>query len=178
MALAEAILVCLTEKPMSGYDLAKNFDASVGFFWRASHQQIYRELAKLRARDLVQSEEISQTGKPNRIVHTITDSGRDMVHQWSKKQPRMPSTKDDLLLKFYAFDDIDIPAMMEQMSHRIEQHETRLQRYLKIKARHYDNQDLTEIKRGKLIALEMGIENEKGQIVVFAEALSKMRAAN
>ena len=101
-----------------------------------------------------------------------------MVHQWSKKQPRMPSTKDDLLLKFYAFDDIDIPAMMEQMSHRIEQHETRLQRYLKIKARHYDNQDLTEIKRGKLIALEMGIENEKGQIAVFAEALSKMRAAN
>jgi len=48
MALGEAILVCLTERPMSGYDLAKNFDASIGFFWKSSHQQIYRELGKLR----------------------------------------------------------------------------------------------------------------------------------
>ena len=176
MALAEAILVCLTEKPMSGYDLAKNFDASVGFFWRASHQQIYRELAKLRSRNLVQSEEISQSGKPNRIVHTITDEGRSVVRQWSLKQPRMPSVKDDLLLKFYGFDDIDLGAMVEHMSHRIEQHETRLQTYLKIKARHYDGQELNQLKTGKLVALEMGIENEKHQIKVFADALVKVRA--
>ena len=80
MALSEAILVCLTEKPMSGYDLAKSFDASVGFFWRASHQQIYRELAKLREKKLVQSQEISQSGKPNRIVHTITDAAVSYTH--------------------------------------------------------------------------------------------------
>ena len=174
MALSEAILVCLTEKPMSGYDLAKSFDASVGFFWRASHQQIYRELAKLREKKLVQSQEISQSGKPNRIVHTITDAGRDVVYQWSKKQPSMPSTKDDLLLKLYAFGDIDLTAMAEQMSHRIEQHQARLHTYLKIKARYYDGRELDIIKTGKLFALEMGIENEKGQIKVFTEALEKM----
>lgn len=174
MALAEAILVCLTEKPMSGYDLAKNFDASVGFFWRASHQQIYRELAKLRTRGLVQSEEISQSGKPNRIVHTITDEGRAVVRQWSLKQPRMPAIKDDLLLKFYAFDDVNLGAMSEHISHRIEQHETRLQRYLKIRERHYDGKDLNQIKTGKLFALDMGIDNEKHQIKVLTEALTKM----
>ena len=176
MALSEAILVCLTEKPMSGYDLAKSFDASVGFFWRASHQQIYRELAKLREKQLVQSQEISQSGKPNRIVHTITDAGRDVVYQWSKKQPSMPSTKDNLLLKLYAFGDIDLTAMAEQMSHRIEQHQARLQTYLKIKMRYYDGQELDIIKTGKLFALEMGIENEKGQIKVFTEALEKMKS--
>ena len=57
MALAEAILVCLTERPMSGYDLAKNFDASIGFFWRASHQQIYRELGRLREKGYVVSQD-------------------------------------------------------------------------------------------------------------------------
>ena len=176
MALAEAILVCLTEKPMSGYDLAKSFDASVGFFWRASHQQIYRELAKLRTRGLVQSEEISQSGKPNRIVHTITDEGRSVVRQWSLKQPRMPSIKDDLILKLYAFDDIDMNAMIEHISHRIEQHEARLQTYQKIKIRYYDGQTLDRIKTGKLFALEMGIENEKNQIRVFTETLDKIRA--
>ena len=33
---------------MSGYELAKTFDSSIGFFWKADHQQIYRELSKLR----------------------------------------------------------------------------------------------------------------------------------
>jgi len=173
MALAEAILVCLTEKPMSGYDLAKNFDASVGFFWRASHQQIYRELGKLRERGFVKSQEISQQGKPNRIVHTITDEGREVVRLWSLKQPRMPAIKDDLLLKFYAFEDIDVKAMTEHLSHRIEQHETRLFRYQKIKARYYDGQDLDVMKTGKFIALEMGIENEQSQIKMLSAALRK-----
>src|SRR3984893_14430046 len=48
VALGDAILVCLTERPMTGYELAKTFDASIGYFWRADHQQIYRELARLR----------------------------------------------------------------------------------------------------------------------------------
>ena len=64
MALAEAILVCLTERPMSGYDLAKNFDASIGYFWRASHQQIYRELGRLREKGLVNSERYIRKGSP------------------------------------------------------------------------------------------------------------------
>ena len=85
MALAEAILVCLTERSMSGYDLAKNFDASIGFFWRASHQQIYRELGRLREKGFVISEEVSQKGKPNRIIHTITPTGQKALRAWSKK---------------------------------------------------------------------------------------------
>ena len=50
MALGDAILACLTERPMTGYELAKTFDSSIGFFWKADHQQIYRELNKLRDR--------------------------------------------------------------------------------------------------------------------------------
>ena len=50
MALGDAILACLTERPMTGYELAKTFDSSIGFFWKADHQQIYRELSKLRDR--------------------------------------------------------------------------------------------------------------------------------
>ena len=111
MALAEAILICLTERPMSGYDLAKNFDASIGFFWRASHQQIYRELSKLREKGYVKSEEVKQTGKPNRIVHTITPSGRNSIQTWSRKPNRFPSIKDDLYVKFYSIEDMDMDAL-------------------------------------------------------------------
>jgi len=119
---------------MSGYDLAKNFDASIGFFWRASHQQIYRELGKLRDKGYVKSEEITQSGKPNRIVHTITDDGRGALNAWSKKPVRMPSIN----------------------TVRIDQHKTKLSQYHRIKERFYDGKTLNINQQGKLIVLQMG----------------------
>jgi DNA-binding PadR family transcriptional regulator len=49
MSLAHAVLTSLLEKASSGYDLARRFDKSIGYFWHATHQQIYRELARMEA---------------------------------------------------------------------------------------------------------------------------------
>jgi len=178
MALGEAILVCLTERPMSGYDLAKNFDASIGFFWRASHQQIYRELGKLREKGFVERQEISQTGKPNRILHTITQSGRKALYNWSKNPSRQPSIKDDLLVKLYAIEDVDQNTLIEQFSMRIEQHQSNLVKFKRIKERYYDGQDLTINQKGKAIALEMGIVEESSRIQWLEEILIKIGEIN
>lgn len=175
MALAEAILVCLTDRPMSGYDLAKTFDASIGFFWRASHQQVYRELARLRDRGLVQSNEIEQRGKPNRIVHTITKSGEEIIYNWSLKPCKMPSVKDELLVKLYALDAVDIPSLGEQLGVRIDQHKAKLMAYQRIKERFYDDKALTRSQKGKLIALTMGIANETELIVSLEAALVSLQ---
>lgn len=174
MALAEAILVCLTDRPMSGYDLAKNFDASIGFFWRASHQQIYRELGKLREKGFVKSQEVSQNGKPNRIVHTLTDAGREALLQWSSKPNRMPSVKDDLFVKFYALENIDIDALKDQLTIRMEQHQEKLAKFKRIKERHYDGKTLSLNQQGKLIVLEMGIESEGQTITRIQETMMKI----
>ncbi len=47
MALEHAILVSLSERAASGSDLVRRFDASIGFFWSATHQQIYRVLGRM-----------------------------------------------------------------------------------------------------------------------------------
>ncbi len=174
MALAEAILVCLTDRPMSGYDLAKNFDASIGFFWRASHQQIYRELGKLRDKGFVKSQEITQNGKPNRIVHTITPDGRTALNLWSKKPSRMPSIKDDLLVKFYALEDVDIDALKDQLTIRMEQHQTKLTKFYRIKERYYQDAEMSMNQKGKLIALEMGIAEETRRIEDLQTAMIRI----
>lgn len=174
MALAEAILICLIDKPMSGYDLAKNFDASIGFFWRASHQQIYRELGKLRDKGLVESQEISQSGKPNRIVHTITLAGKNALKSWSLKPTRIPSLKDDLLIKFYALEDVDLNAFKDQLTIRMDQRHTKLSKYMRIKERYYSGKELTMNQRGKLLALDMGISQEKNQIQNLQDVMLKI----
>ena len=171
MALAEAILVCLADKPMSGYDLAKTFDASIGFFWRASHQQVYRELARLRERGLVASQEVEQSGRPNRIVHTISDAGKDMLRAWSQKPCRQPSIKDDLLVKLYALDYVDIPILREQLEIRLDQHRAKLARYERIKEKFFDGKTLGLMEKGKYIALVMGISNECELIASYEKAV-------
>lgn len=161
---------------MSGYDLAKNFDASIGFFWRASHQQIYRELGKLRDKGFVRSEEITQSGKPNRIVHTITDDGKKALNDWSKKPVRMPSIKDDLLVKFYALENMDVDAMKDQLTVRIDQHKTKLSQYHRIKERFYDGKELNRNQQGKLIVLQLGIEDEQRRIDGLQGLMEKLSA--
>ena len=47
MSLAHVLLTSLLEKPSTGIELARRFDRSMGFFWNATHQQIYRELKQM-----------------------------------------------------------------------------------------------------------------------------------
>ena len=63
MALEHAILVSLAERSATGYDLARRFDASIGNFWKASHQQIYKVLGRMHADGLVTSEAVAQDGR-------------------------------------------------------------------------------------------------------------------
>ncbi|MDC0880402.1 PadR family transcriptional regulator [Hellea sp.] len=174
MALAEAILVCLTERPMSGYDLAKNFDASIGYFWRASHQQIYRELGRLREKGLVNSEEVNQEGKPNRIIHTLTQEGKIYLRTWSKRPASQPSIKDDLMVKFYALENMDISALKEQLLIRVDKHKDLLNRYYRIKEKYYDGKSLDLTQKGKLIVLEMGIHTEVNNIERIEDSVRKI----
>lgn len=43
MSLPHVLLTSLLERPSTGFELARRFDRSIGF-WNATHQQIYREL--------------------------------------------------------------------------------------------------------------------------------------
>ena len=104
MALGDAILACLTERPMTGYELAKTFDSSIGFFWKADHQQIYRELSKLRDRGHIQGREVVQSGKPNKMVYTLTSEGKAALRHWAARPSSPALIKDDLLVRLYALD--------------------------------------------------------------------------
>src|SRR3569833_1705322 len=47
VALEHALLVSLSERPAAGLELARRFDRSIGFFWSATHQQIYKVLRRM-----------------------------------------------------------------------------------------------------------------------------------
>ena len=86
MALGHAIMTALLEDDLSGYELAKDFETSLGFFWQASHQQIYQELRKLADKGWLNKREVNQSGKPNKIVYGLTAVGRDARHDLQRRR--------------------------------------------------------------------------------------------
>lgn len=82
VALPHAILVSLSEQSGSGYELAHRFDRSIGYFWSATHQQIYRTLRAMEADGWVRVTEVAQRGRPDKKVYTVADAGRAELTRW------------------------------------------------------------------------------------------------
>ncbi len=77
MALPHAILVSLCEQAGSGYELARRFDRSIGYFWAATHQQIYRTLRVMEDDGWVRATTVAQHGRPDKKVYAVAGPGRD-----------------------------------------------------------------------------------------------------
>ncbi|WP_050422233.1 PadR family transcriptional regulator [Bradyrhizobium tropiciagri] len=176
MALGDAILACLTERPMTGYELAKTFDASIGFFWKADHQQIYRELSRLRDKGHVQGREVVQSGKPNKLVYTLTAEGRAALKHWAARPSVPPSIKDDLLVRLYALDCVDIEPLRTDLMARLEHHRDRYERYERLLNKRFPDGTAPPADVGKMLSLRLGMRHERIVVEWCEEALDTLSA--
>jgi DNA-binding PadR family transcriptional regulator len=176
LALGDAILACLTERPMTGYELAKTFDASIGFFWKADHQQIYRELSRLRDKGHVQGREVVQSGKPNKLVYTLTAEGRAALKHWAARPSVPPSIKDDLLVRLYALDCVDIEPLRTDLMARLEHHRDRYERYERLLNKRFPDGTAPAADVGKMLSLRLGMRHERVVVEWCEEALDALSA--
>ncbi|KWV48724.1 transcriptional regulator [Bradyrhizobium macuxiense] len=176
MALGDAILACLTERPMTGYELAKTFDASIGFFWKADHQQIYRELSRLRDKGHVLGREVVQSGKPNKLVYTLTPEGRAALKHWAARPSVPPSIKDDLLVRLYALDSVDIEPLRADLMARLEHHRDRYERYERLLNKRFPDGTAPPADVGKMLGLRIGMRHEHVVVEWCEEALDALSA--
>lgn len=132
MALRHALLTLLADESLSGYDLVRYFDGSVGFVWHATHPQIYRELEKLRGEKLVSGRLVRQTGRPNKTVYSLTAKGRRELLEWAAmpSPPRM--IKDGTFLRAFSYGRIDPAVARARLAEYEARHAERLVRYRKL----------------------------------------------
>lgn len=172
MALAHAILSALVERSCSGYDLAKQFDGSVGFFWKATHQQIYRELTKLEEQGLISAERVHQEGRPDKKLYALTKSGKNYLKDWIAQPAEVSPIKDELLVKIYAgylLPDKMLAAELER--HRAE-HQQTLSVYRKIEKQFFPQPDqLSRENKFRYLTLLRGIHYEMDWLAWCEEAL-------
>jgi DNA-binding PadR family transcriptional regulator len=82
MSLKHGLLGLLNYGSMTGYELDKAFNASLGFFWQGQTSQIYRELSSMERAGWLTSERVIQEDKPNKKLYTITEDGKGALQEW------------------------------------------------------------------------------------------------
>ncbi|GEN34961.1 PadR family transcriptional regulator [Aneurinibacillus danicus] len=97
-ALGYALLGMLVRKPCSGYELTQLLEV----FWQAKHSQVYPLLMKLEQDGLVTFVYVKQTGKPDKKIYSITDKGKALLAEWTRKSPAPPVIRDEFLAKVYS----------------------------------------------------------------------------
>lgn len=176
MALSHAILVSLLDRPQTGYELGKRFDQTVGYFWKASHQQIYQELHRMAKAGWLRSTAVNQTDRPNRIVYELTDLGREALDDWSRQPTDPPSVKEELLIKLFALGTLDTEVLVGEIKRRRAYHVDRLAWYESVMSEHYPKPaKLSPKKRGHYLGLRMGILSEQTTLKWCDEALAIVR---
>lgn len=165
MALEHAILVSLAERPGTGYEIGQQFDRSIGYFWSATHQQIYRTLKKLHSDGLVSFESVSQDGRPDKKVYTISSEGRKVLSEWAVSPTPVQPLRSDLGVKLRAAEFGDLAAVIGELKAHRDEHLAQLKLYIGFQENFYPDPDaLIGRKLHQYLVLRGGIRQEEGFI--------------
>ncbi len=162
MALEHALLVSLSERPGSGLELSRRFERSIGFFWSATHQQIYRVLRRMEDDGWVCSSTVGQHGRPDRRVYSVSVAGRHQLEAWLATSAPMEQFRSEIAVKLRGASYGDRAAVLAEVREHLADHHTRLAHYEQLAAR--DFQDPTGLDGRNLdvyLVLRGGIRLEQ-----------------
>lgn len=175
MALEHAILVSLTEQSGTGYELARRFDKSMGFFVGASHQQIYRTLKRMDTAGWVSCEAVAQEGRPDKKVYTVSEAGREELRRWIAEPGQPSQFREELGVKLRGAAHGDPAALLAEISRHRDLHAQRLELYRLIEKRDFPAPDrLSGTQLHQYLVLRGGIRVEEGFAQWCAEVLDTL----
>ena len=178
MSLKHAILSLLAHDPLSGYELMKLFDSSVGYFWHATHPQIYKELARLEREGQVVHHAVAQRGRPTKKVYRLSDSGRDDLLAWLREPAGAQRSKDEMMLKTFSSGLLSSEEALRLVADHRVVHERRLQQYQELE-RFLRSGPITtnRLRLGAYLTLLRGILYERDYITWCDQASELLRQA-
>jgi DNA-binding PadR family transcriptional regulator len=156
MSLPHALLTALVERPGSGSELASRFDRSIAFFWQATHQQIYRELARLEESGWVQSLPAEQ-GRGRKRTYKILPAGRKELKRWVLEIDDPAALRDPLMVRLRADAALGPTGLDKEIARRLAIHGKNLAVYREIEARDFGDLSDSRQKQVQHLVLQAGI---------------------
>jgi len=152
-ATAAALLGFLHDGEQSGYELVGTSQQVIGDFWTVTRSQVYRELAALTTRGLVEE---GERGARSRRPYRITAAGRAAFAEWIARPPGTEQIRYPLLLTMSFGPWLGPDRLLEFLDRHRRLHEDRLARYLAAAA-----EQAAELGPYHLATLTFGIHYER-----------------
>ncbi|WP_042880741.1 PadR family transcriptional regulator [Cupriavidus necator] len=179
MSTQHALLISLIEKPSSGYDLARRFDRSIGYFWHATHQQIYRELGRMADSGWIVADESDAADgdgpaadrKNRKKVYRVLPAGRDELVRWVLAPGAGLDQREEILVKLRADAVIGPLGLGDEMRRLLALHQARLETYLAIERRDFSAPDMDRAQQLRYALLRRGIRFEQDWVAWGEELL-------
>ena len=170
MSLPHALLTSLIERPCSGLDLATRFDRSIGHFWQATHQQIYRELTRLEEQGWVESTAV-EAARGRKRLYQVLPAGREELGRWVRESEDPKPLRDAMMVKLRAEAAIGPLGLEHEIRRHLGLHRETLALYRAIEARDFAGTALPRAQQLQHLVLTTGIESEKLYVDIMERAL-------
>ncbi|NUS42790.1 MAG: PadR family transcriptional regulator [Mycobacteriaceae bacterium] len=175
MGLEHALLVSLSERSGSGYELARRFDKSIGFFWNATHQQIYRVLKRMDEAGWIAGEAVTQDGRPDKKVYSVSRAGRSELARWIAEPSEPGALRSELAVKVRGAAHGDHAALRAEVTRHRDRHHKRLEVYRLIEKKDFpDPAALSGTGLHQYLVLRGGIRVETGFVEWCDEILAAL----
>ncbi|MER6970503.1 PadR family transcriptional regulator [Nocardioides sp. NPDC000445] len=99
MSLRFALLALLTSRPMTGYDVSKQFSQSVAHVWHAPDSQIYPELNRMERDGLLESAVVPWGKKGTKKEYAVTEAGIAAFREWMDSPIEIRRQREPAYLK-------------------------------------------------------------------------------
>ncbi|MFF3707360.1 PadR family transcriptional regulator [Streptomyces phaeochromogenes] len=160
MSLPHAILTALLEKPSSGLELTRRFDRSIGYFWSATHQQIYRELGKLEAEGHIRALPTQQPARGQKKRYEVLPAGRAELARWTAASQDPKPLRDTMLLRLRAAAVVGTDGIEADLRRHLDLHRRQLAEYEEIQERDFPPGKDAPQDRLQHLVLRAGIDLE------------------
>src|SRR5687767_1599511 len=111
---------------MTGWELVRTAEQSIGDFWSLTQSQVYRELAQMAEVGLVAA---GERGPRERRPYELTDAGREAFNEWALLPPGEETIRFPLLLALSFGEHIPAHRLAAFVRHHRAMHEARLTQY-------------------------------------------------
>ena len=178
MSLKFVVLTLINKKPQTGYEIVKTFDSAVGYFWHASHQQVYRELGQLADAQLVSFKVQQQEERPDKKIYRVTAQGRKALKLWLETPLKRAGVKDALLVKLLSTEWIGNTVLLGDIEREIQHSRSLLSTYKSIETRYYSAGQLAKLAASDRIlylALRKGILGIEAHLTWLSEAVETVK---
>ncbi len=123
MALEHALLVSLSERPGTGIELTRRFDRSIGFFWQATHQQIYKVLRRMEADGWLSAG--SGDSRSTERRYAVTATGRAALSDWIAAPTPTEALRSEVAVKMRGASYGDRARLVAHLEDLVAEHRTR-----------------------------------------------------